>query len=95
MPRFYGVMIHDNGDSAIANFGANAPARLPVPNRESDFPPFQLPVAEEARIYAINRLFPNWVEHTERAGLIRINDDGTIDARLLDKNDLEAGGHDG
>jgi len=88
MPRYYGVMLHDNGDAAIANFGANEPAQLPIPNRESDFPPFQLPVAEESRIEAINRLFPNWVEHTECAGLIRINDDGTVDAWLLDDNDI-------
>lgn len=84
MPRYYGVMIHPNGDAAIGNFGENEPQQLAIPDRPSDFPFHQLPVAEEARVDAINRLFPNWVEHCQRPCVLRINDDGSVDAWLLD-----------
>jgi len=80
-------MIGDNNESFIANYGEKEPQNLTIPDRDSDFPSVHLPVAEEARVHAINRLYPSWVEQAELSIVVRINDDLNADAWLVEVDD--------
>lgn len=83
MPCYYAIVTND-GDILVGNFGEKPPKHLPVPNREPDFPRIKLPFNDESRVDGINRLFAEWHEVTTTPILVRIADDGTAEAWLVD-----------
>ena len=87
MPHYYCIACPDDQEPVdIANLGANFP-EANLPQRGPDFPAFQIPFAEEERVSLLNQLFANWSLRTQKPVIVRVADDGTMQAWLDDSED--------
>ena len=83
MPRFYCLMLADDGTVVVLNAGSPAPdEEEPVPHRPSDFPVSQVPFAEEARLAVLERLYGGWVAQKGMPVMVRVDERGAVTAWL-------------